>query len=107
VLLRKLWRPTCISAAVAIMAMMAVACGSDKNNTDKTATGARSPAAASPTSASVRPGAAGIASNPRDVRGLEGLLTLDDGLAMYKERPASEDRTGVTKDTIKLAATRA
>lgn len=49
-----------------------------------------------------RIGGAGIASAPRPVRGLENSLILDDGLAMWKERPSSEDRTGVTADTIKL-----
>ncbi|HXG43092.1 MAG TPA: ABC transporter substrate-binding protein [Dehalococcoidia bacterium] len=50
----------------------------------------------------LRPGAAGIPSNPRQVRGLEGVLTLDDGLAIFRERPASEDRTGVTPTTIRI-----
>jgi ABC-type branched-subunit amino acid transport system substrate-binding protein len=54
------------------------------------------------TVAAPRPGDAGIPSNPREVRGLEGIITLDDGLAMWDERPADENRRGVTADTIKL-----
>ncbi len=55
-----------------------------------------------PTGARLGPGAAGIPSNPRPVRGLEGILVLDNGLAIFKERPAQEDRTGVTDTSIKL-----
>ncbi len=55
-----------------------------------------------PTGARLGPGAAGIPSNPRPVRGLEGILALDDGLAIFKERPAQEDRTGVTDSVIRL-----
>ena len=50
-------------------------------------------------------GPAGIPSKPQQVRGLEGVLTLDDGLVAWKERPADEIRTGVTADTIVLGRT--
>ncbi|HEV7887452.1 MAG TPA: ABC transporter substrate-binding protein [Acidimicrobiales bacterium] len=46
-------------------------------------------------------GAAGIASKPRDIG---GLLTLNDGDAMWKTRPAGESRVGVTKTEVVLGA---
>jgi branched-chain amino acid transport system permease protein len=42
-------------------------------------------------------GPAGIASAPRTIA---SLFTINDCVALFKSRPASEDRTGVTKDTI-------
>jgi len=89
----------------AILGVLAVACDEEEEKgptpvaTTPAATGTP---AASPTPAAAKIGGAGIASKPRQVRGLEGILTLDDGLAAWKERPANEDRTGVTADTIKL-----
>ncbi len=55
-----------------------------------------------PTPAKLGPGSAGLPSEPRPVRGLEQWLVLDDGQAIWQERPANEDRTGVTADTIKF-----
>ena len=48
-------------------------------------------------SGSSEPGGAGIASEPRSVA---GMFDLDDGLALWTERPDDEDRTGVTDDEI-------
>ena len=42
-------------------------------------------------------GGAGIPSEPRDVA---GLFDLDDGVAIWSERPEDEDRTGVSDDQI-------
>jgi len=83
---------------LAILGILAVACGEEEEKGPTL-----SPAATTPAAAKI--GGAGIASEPRQVRGLEGVLTLDDGLAAWKERPASEIRTGVSADTIKLGRT--
>ena len=80
---------------IGLVLLLGIGCEEEQEGTP-TAEG--TPAAAE----RLRPGAAGIPSNPRQVRGLEGILTLDDGLAIFRERPASEDRTGVTPTTIKL-----
>jgi branched-chain amino acid transport system substrate-binding protein len=42
-------------------------------------------------------GPAGIASAPRTIA---SLFTINDCIALFKSRAASEDRTGVTKDTV-------
>ncbi len=88
---------------LAAAAGVAGGCGGDDEEKATSTPSKASPvitAAASPSPKG--PGAAGIPSNPRPVAGLEGILTLDDGLAIFKERPASEDRTGVTQDKILL-----
>ncbi|MCS7277039.1 MAG: ABC transporter substrate-binding protein [Dehalococcoidia bacterium] len=82
-------------ALASLVLLLGVACEEEQESTP---TAGGTPSAAQ----RLRPGAAGIPSNPRQVRGLEGILTLDDGLAIFRERPASEDRTGVTPTTIKL-----
>src|SRR3990170_1366633 len=86
----------CLVIVAAVVAFLALACEEEEEAATPT------PAATPGTPTALKPGAAGIASKPRQVRGLEGILTLDDGLAIFKERPAGEDRTGVTEDTIKL-----
>ncbi len=91
-----------------ILMVLAVACGSDEEPAATNAPGGGGSTAASGTQAPSGPklGGAGIAKNPRTVRGLDawtGLTqSLDDGLAVWKTRPAGETRTGVTKDKIKL-----
>jgi branched-chain amino acid transport system substrate-binding protein len=42
-------------------------------------------------------GPAGISSAPRNIA---NIFTINDCIALFKSRPASEDRTGVTKNTI-------
>ena len=69
----------------AILGVLAVACGEEE---EEGPTLAATTPAASPTAAAAKIGGAGIPSEPRQVRGLEGILTLDDGLAAWKERPA-------------------
>lgn len=86
-------------AAISLLLVFAAACSDDGGGGDDNGSGAETPRA---TVERGTIGGAGIPSNPRPVRGLENALTLDDGIAMWKERPASEDRTGVTDDTIKL-----
>lgn len=91
-------RRIAVLAVIAATISLVAACGGDsgpKKNDETSPTGG-----ATVTVGKV--GGAGIASNPRPVKGLEDALVLDDGLAMWKTRPASEDRTGVTADTIKL-----
>lgn len=79
---------------VVVLALLALACmgGGDES---------RGVPMATPTP-TLEPGPAGIPSHPRDVPGLEGILTLDDGIALWRERPADEDRTGVTAEAIRL-----
>jgi branched-chain amino acid transport system substrate-binding protein len=91
-------RVVMISALAGMVALLA-ACGG--NGTSGSNGGGTTPASGS-TPQAAKVGGAGIASNPRPVKGLEKALVLDDGLAMWKTRPANEDRTGVTADTIKL-----
>ncbi len=81
--------------------LIAAACGSDEEEATATATGAATTAATGTATAAAtfKIGGAGIASNPRDIA---GLFKIDDGIAMFKTRPASENRTGVSKDTIKI-----
>lgn len=87
-----------ISALAGMVALLA-ACGGN-GTTGSNGNGTTPASGSTPQAAKV--GGAGIASNPRPVKGLEKALVLDDGLAMWKTRPANEDRTGVTTDTIKL-----
>jgi len=96
---RLLRRLSLLLGLLAILGILAVACGEEE---EKAPSPAATTPAASPTPAAAKIGGAGIPSEPRQVRGLEGILTLDDGLAAWKERPANEDRTGVTADTITL-----
>ena len=82
--------------------LVAAACGSsDEEKPAATATGAATTAATGTAAAAAtfKIGGAGIASNPRDIA---GVFKIDDGIAMFKTRPANEDRTGITKDTIRL-----
>jgi branched-chain amino acid transport system substrate-binding protein len=95
-----------MAMAFAVLALLALACDEEEEEAptptppvEETPTEIATPTE-EPTPMALRPGAAGIPSNPREVRGLEGILTLDDGLAIWEERPANEDRTGVTDDTI-------
>ena len=54
-------------------------------------------AIAGPGSAAGPCGPAGIASAPRNIA---NIFTINDCVALFKSRPAGEDRTGVTKDAI-------
>ncbi len=102
--LRKRFPLLALVLAVLTLALLALAC-EEEEEVRPTPTPAVTPvegATPIPTPEELGPGAAGIPSNPRPVRGLEGILELDDGLAIFKERPANEDRTGVTATTIKL-----
>ncbi len=101
-----LWQLLIAAGLAALVGVLAVACGDEEEGATPTP-GTKTPAAttAAPSPTPLRPGAAGIPSKPRDAKGLEGVITLDDGLAMFKQRPASEDRTGVTATTIKLGRT--
>jgi branched-chain amino acid transport system substrate-binding protein len=86
-----------------IMAL-AVACGDDDDGSSATPTassGSSSTATATAAADETEPGAAGIASDPRAVEGFDNWK-LDDGIAMFASRPSSEDRTGVTDDSIKI-----
>jgi ABC-type branched-subunit amino acid transport system substrate-binding protein len=107
---KNVWRILSVTALLALLAVMAIACGDDDDEDGgegtPTPAGATTPAGeATPTPGPAQPGDAGIPSDPRDVAGLEGLFELDDGLAMWSERPADEDRTGVTDDKIILGRT--
>jgi hypothetical protein len=103
--------------AALVLALLALACEDDEDEeatptppVAETPTEAATPTeGATPTEQATatapRPGDAGIPSNPRQIRGMEDLdppFVLDDGLAIWEERPADESRTGVTADTIKL-----
>ena len=106
-LLRRL---SLVLGLLAILGVLAVACGEEEEEgpTPAAGTPAASPSAgaaallAPASGGTAKIGGAGIASAPRQVPGLEGVLTLDDGLAAWKERPADEDRTGVSADKIVL-----
>jgi branched-chain amino acid transport system substrate-binding protein len=109
--LRSRYVPVALALAL-VLAFLAGACEDDEEEATPTPPVAETPTeGATPTEEATpvvsRPGDAGIPSDPREVRGFEGILplTLDDGLAMWMERPADEDRTGVTVDTIKLGRT--
>jgi branched-chain amino acid transport system substrate-binding protein len=84
-----------LALVLALVALLALACEEEEEEAPSTD-------GATPTPTALKAGAAGIPSNPRDVRGLEDVLVLEDGLAIWKERPASESRIGVTEDTIRL-----
>ncbi len=101
------FRPlTLLVALLVVVGLLAMACGSDEEGPAATNPPATGGAGSSPTSGALKLGSAGIANNPRTVRGLEGwsglTKSLDDGLAVWKTRPANETRTGITSDTIKL-----
>ena len=102
-MLRRWKKVLSITLLISTSVLLAVGCGGD-NDQKASPTPSGVPAtqttAASPTSRG--PGAAGLSSNPREVRGLEGILTLDDGLAIFEKRPANESRTGVSDDKIVL-----
>lgn len=96
-------------ALMAILGIVAAACGGDDEEpaaTNASAGGGATGSATSPAAGGVKLGGAGVAKNPRTVRGLDSWTSLteslDDGLAIWKTRPADENRTGITKDTIKL-----
>ena len=100
---RTLRRLLSLLALLAIVLVLAVACGGDD---DDGGTSAPSASATQPGATEAPgPGDAGISSNPREVAGLEGIVELDDGLAIWSERPAAENRTGITDDTIKIGRT--
>lgn len=82
-----------VIAVLAAVTLLALACGERRGG------GPAAPAGGAAPAGQVKPGAAGIPSNPRNIA---GIFTIDDGLAMWDKRPAGEDRTGITKDTIKL-----
>lgn len=95
----------------ALLLVASAACGDDDDddNGAPTATPTEAPNGTdgpSPTPGDdldeTQPGAAGIPSDPRDIEGFDGLWTIDDGLAMFAERDASEDRTGVTDSSVKI-----
>lgn len=102
--LKHLWQGLVVMTLLTVTVMLAIACGGD-NETSPTPAGSQTAAAGTPTPKAAKPGDAGISHNQRDAKGLEGIFQLDDGLAMWKTRPASEDRTGVTKDKILLGRT--
>ncbi len=86
---------------VAVVAMALAACSSKSSKA--TQPGSTGTAASNTATASSgvtwngKCGPAGIASDPRSVA---GLFTINDCIALSKTRPAGDDRTGVTKDTI-------
>jgi ABC-type branched-subunit amino acid transport system substrate-binding protein len=84
-----------VGALCVVLGLVTAACGGSKSSSS-TSSGTKSGS-----TGSVKPGAAGIASKPRDVA---GLIKLDDGEAMFKTRPASESRVGVTKTEVVLGA---
>lgn len=90
---------------LAALGVLAVACGGGGED-EATTVPSRTGGAVSPTGGALKLGAAGIASKPRALRGLDSwkemTQSLDDGLAIWKTRPANENRTGITSDTIKL-----
>ncbi len=88
-----------VLAAIGLSALLLVACGDDDEDTSGDGAAATGVAATTAAGSQAKIGGAAIASKPRDIA---GLFTIDDGVAMFKERPASEDRTGITKDTIKI-----
>lgn len=97
--------PHLLGLIVAVLLLgLAAACGDDDDGASPTAAPATTPAGTGPTespSGVPQPGAAGIASDERSLPGLDAVV-VDDGWAMFSERPAGEDRTGVTDDTIKV-----
>jgi ABC-type branched-subunit amino acid transport system substrate-binding protein len=114
--IRKRFPILSLALAVIALALLALACDDEEEEEGATPTPpvAETPAetpteeatpGVTPTEIPLGPGAAGISSNPRDVTGLEGVFALDDGLAVFKERPADDDRTGVTADSIKICQT--
>lgn len=97
-------------AIIAALALAFVACGDDDDGGDDgdgTPTATSEPdgsATPAPTDGNggedpTQPGAAGISSDPRTVL---GDIIADDGDAMFAERDAGEDRTGVTDDSVKV-----
>ncbi|HZQ29028.1 MAG TPA: ABC transporter substrate-binding protein [Acidimicrobiales bacterium] len=86
-----------VGALCVILGLVTAACGGSKSSSGTASSGDKK----SGSSASVKPGAAGIASKARDIG---GLIKLDDGEAMWKTRPASESRVGVTKTEVVLGA---
>lgn len=104
---KRIWRIVASLALVGLVAMVGLACGGGEEKASPTPgeTTAAATTAVSPSPKAAKPGDAGIPSKLRDARGLEGLFQLDDGLAMWKTRPANEDRTGVTDTEILLGRT--
>ncbi|MPZ24483.1 MAG: ABC transporter substrate-binding protein, partial [Dehalococcoidia bacterium] len=111
-------RPALSTLAALLLIAAVVGCGDDDDGEEETAaTAEESEATQSESGAEAEvtteatesettaaetetgPGSAGIESNPREVG---GFFTLDDGIAVFTERPADEDRTGVTENAIKI-----
>lgn len=102
--MRQLLSALLVFGAIAGLAAIAAACGDDDDQGSPTPTASGSPgasASATPAADTTKPGAAGIASDPRAVEGFDNWK-LDDGVAMFATRPANEDRTGVTDSSIKI-----
>ena len=88
--------------------LLLAACGGDDDNggsaTATQTTAGSTSSAASPTGATTgipAPGSAGIASHKIALAGLNDV-EIDEGWAMFAHRDASEKRTGVTDDSIKI-----
>jgi branched-chain amino acid transport system substrate-binding protein len=83
-------------AYLGMAAVVLASCGTGQQSGSASAT-------ASTGTSRLLAGAAGIA---HKVRALPGLpeITLDDGLAIYKSRPATDDRTGVTTGQVLIGA---
>lgn len=90
---------------LAALGLLAIACGGGEEDEGVTTAPTGGGSTSTP-AGTLKTGSAGISSNPRTVRGLEGWTgltqSLDDGLAVWKTRPSNETRTGITKDNIKL-----
>ena len=108
-----------VLGVVLVAGLVAASCGGDDDDgasgaTDPGGTSASTSAAPGPTDTPATTGrtgttaagagetasGAGAAGIESDVRDVAGMFELDDGVAMFAERPADEDRTGITDDQI-------
>lgn len=100
--MRKFTRLFVLGAMLTGLLALSAACGDDDNGgTNTPAASTTAAGSPSPGGDPTKPGAAGIASNPRAVQGYANWK-LDDGVAMFSSRPANENRTGVTSSSIKI-----